>query len=298
LVRSAVTLGAAAAGAFAYGVTVERHAYILRRVTVPVLAPRQRALRILHISDLHLGRHDAKLVAWLRDLGDLHPDLVVSTGDNVTEAEALPALAEALGPLFRFPGVFVFGSNDYHKPFFKSPLQYFTGRRKEAPENLELPTGALRDLFESAGWRWAEQQKFLMDVADRVIEVRGTGDAHIGLDDYGAVAGPPDELAALTLGVTHAPYRRVLDGMAADGVALILAGHTHGGQVCLPGYGALTTNSDLDPKRAKGLSWWECGDRTAALHVSAGLGTSPYAPYRFACRPEASLLILVPHAGV
>jgi predicted MPP superfamily phosphohydrolase len=96
------------------------------------------------------------------------------------------------------------------------------------------------------------------------------------------------------MGVVHAPYRRVLDAMAADGHQLIIAGHTHGGQLRIPFYGALVTNCDLDRKRARGLSrhpdWRVPG--ASWLHVSAGLGTSPYAPMRICCRPEATLLTL------
>jgi predicted MPP superfamily phosphohydrolase len=90
--------------------------------------------------------------------------------------------------------------------------------------------------------------------------------------------------------VTHTPQRRVLDGFAGDGHQLLLAGHTHGGQVRLPGVGAIVTNSDLDRARARGLS----RHNASWLHVSAGLGTSPYAPIRLCCRPEASLLTLTP----
>ena len=104
----------------------------------------------------------------------------------------------------------------------------------------------------------------------------------------------------LHLGVTHAPYRRVLDQMHADDVDLAIAGHTHGGQLALPFWGALVTNCDLDTRRAKGLHGWPGprpdqpgGAGSTWMHVSAGLGTSPYAPVRFACRPEATLLTLV-----
>ena len=83
----------------------------------------------------------------------------------------------------------------------------------------------------------------------------------------------------------------MLDGFAADGYDLVLAGHTHGGQLCLPGYGAIVTNCGVDRSRVRGASRWGAHMR---LHVSAGLGTSPYAPVRFCCRPEASLLELVP----
>ena len=85
---------------------------------------------------------------------------------------------------------------------------------------------------------------------------------------------------------------RVLDAFTDRGADVILAGHTHGGQVCVPGYGALVTNCDIPRKQVKGVSAWTHGGRTAVLAVSAGLGTSIYAPVRFACRPEVSLLTL------
>ena len=102
--------------------------------------------------------------------------------------------------------------------------------------------------------------------------------------------GPANPAANLTLGLTHSPEPRVLDRFAADGYQLVMAGHTHGGQLCVPFYGAIVTNCELDRSRAKGPSRW--GARTQ-LHVSAGIGTSPYAPLRFCCRPEATLLTLV-----
>ena len=87
----------------------------------------------------------------------------------------------------------------------------------------------------------------------------------------------------MRLGVAHAPYLRVLDQFAADGYDAVLAGHTHGGQVCLPGVGALTTNCDLEPARAKGLHRHPADSRpgdpgSSWLHVSAGIGTSPLRP--------------------
>ena len=91
--------------------------------------------------------------------------------------------------------------------------------------------------------------------------------------------------------MTHSPEPRVLDRFAADGYDLLLAGHTHGGQVRVPFVGALTTNSGLDRSRARGLSRWGVGSR---LNVSAGVGGNPYLPARFCCRPEATLLTLVP----
>ena len=140
------------------------------------------------------------------------------------------------------------------------------------------------------------------------IEVAGVPDSLIRRDRYDEIAGPTDPTADLRLGVLHSPEPRVMDRFVADGFDLLLAGHTHGGQVCLPGYGTIVTNCGLDTARARGLSQHPSGPssgpgpgpepvRRAFLHVSAGLGTSPYAPVRFACRPEATLLTLVPRIG-
>ena len=77
-----------------------------------------------------------------------------------------------------------------------------------------------------------------------------------------------------------------------------MAGHTHGGQVCLP-WRAIVTNCDLDTGARQGTAppprRLAPGDPGSSwLHVSAGAGTSPYAPIRLFCRPEATLLTLVP----
>ena len=151
-------------------------------------------------------------------------------------------------------------------------------------------------------------------MGDHDVELVGVDDPHIGYDRYDRVSAPAAPDVALTMGLVHAPYQRVLDAMVADGASVVLAGHTHGGQLAVPGWGALVTNCDLDTRRAKGVSrWWPGAGRTgprggaapssqapsdaAWLHVSAGLGTSPYAPVRFACRPEATLLTLVARDG-
>jgi predicted MPP superfamily phosphohydrolase len=120
-------------------------------------------------------------------------------------------------------------------------------------------------------------------------------DPHLGLDRYDRVAGRRGGAPALRLGLTHSPEPRVLDRFADDGYDLVLAGHTHGGQLRVPGIGALVTNCGIDRSRARGASRW--GAHTW-LHVSAGLGTSPFAPVRFACPPEATLLTLVPRPSV
>lgn len=292
--RSVVgSLAAAAVGCFAWGV-VEAQLFTVRRVEVPILPPGGDPLTILHVSDLHLTSRQHFKLDFIRSLAALRPDVLVTTGDNIADADAIFPLMAAWNSLRFTPGVFVFGSNDYYEPQFKNPMTYLTHGRSSAPEEpTELPWQKLREKMIGVGWRDLTHRRELLEVKGYKLAFRGTDDAHLDRDDYSLIAGPADPEADLNIGVTHAPYLRLLDAMTADGMDLILAGHTHGGQVCVPGYGALVTNCDLNSARAKGLSSHTHGGHTAALHVSAGVGSSPFAPYRFACRPEVTLLTLV-----
>ena len=227
----------------------------------------------------------------MADLAGLDPDLVVITGDNVAAADSLDLLARAYAPLFNYPGAFVFGSNDYKGPVFKNPFSYFD-KDREYVQGVDLPVEELRTMLRDAGWADLNNSRTMLKAGGRTIELVGVDDPHIDLDDYASVAGRPSSAADVAIGLTHSPEPGVLDEMAVDGFRLLLAGHTHGGQVCVPGVGALVTNCGLDRRMAKGLHRWP--GTASWLHVSAGLGTHPTAPVRFACRPEASLLTLVP----
>jgi uncharacterized protein len=286
-------LAAAGAGCLAYAGLYEVDAFRLRKVDVPVLPAGAESLRVLHISDIHMVPGARKRQRWLAELGQLQPDLVINTGDNIAHREAVAYVVASLGDLLKVPGVYVWGSNDYYAPKFKNPLKYFSRRRPRLDDQRTLPWPDLDREFKQGGWIDLTHTRETLKVKGTRLEFRGTDDAHVEQDHYAAVAGPIDRTACdVAIGVTHSPYLRVLDAMTSDGHDLIFAGHTHGGQVCVPGYGALVTNCDLDRRRAKGLSRYAAGDREAWLHVSAGLGASPYAPIRFACPPEATLLTL------
>ncbi|MBB3042533.1 metallophosphoesterase [Nocardioides soli] len=291
--------GAVAGAALTAYAVVEARAYTLRRVTVPMLPPGAPSLRVLHLSDVHLTPGQRRKREWLRGLAELRPDLVVDTGDNLAHRDAVPAVLDGLGELLDVPGVFVFGSNDYFEPSLRNPVRYLLpddGRRNT--DTAQLPWRELRDSLSGAGWTDLTNRRASVEVRGLRIACAGVDDPHLGYDRLDLVSGAADPEAHLRLGVTHAPYLRVLDRFAADGYDAVLAGHTHGGQVCLPGVGALTTNCDLEPARAKGLHRHPATSRpgdpgSSWLHVSAGLGTSPYARIRVACRPEATLLTLI-----
>jgi predicted MPP superfamily phosphohydrolase len=289
--RLAAGVAAAGAATFAYASLVERNLFTLRRFDVPVLDLDEEPLRILHLSDLHMMPNQRRKARWVADLAGLDPDLVVVTGDNWSHPEALPIVSQAFEPLLAYPGAFVFGSNDYKGPVFKNPFSYFD-KDREYVQGVDLPYESLRALFVSAGWADLNNARTTIKAGGRTVELVGVDDPHVDRDSYESVAGPASADADLHIGVTHTPEPSVLDAMAADGFTLLLAGHTHGGQVCVPGVGALVTNCGLPRQMAKGLHRWP--SFSSWLHVSAGLGTHPTAPIRFACRPEASLLTLVP----
>jgi predicted MPP superfamily phosphohydrolase len=314
LTAAAGTVAASGLAAFAWGVLVERTAFTLREVTVPVLPAGAESIRVLHLSDLHMAPWQRDKQDWVRALAELKPDLIVDTGDNLGHADGIAGVEYALEPFAGIPGVFVNGSNDYVGPQFKNPLKYFGGPSKRGgPAARKLDIDRLHSVFGNLGWIDLDNAAGALDVNGTHLEFFGVDDPHLGLDRLEVITGAIDELRAndpladetwpdpsvaaaprptVTIGLTHAPYQRVLNSFVNHGAQLILAGHTHGGQVCVPGFGALVTNCDIPRKQVKGLSLWQAGLRNAYLHVSAGLGTSIYAPVRFACPPEATLLTL------
>jgi uncharacterized protein len=282
-------LAAAGVGAAAYGWGYERKAFRLRRVEVPVLAPGSPQLTVLHVSDLHATPGQPWKVAWVRSLAKLNPDLVIDTGDNLASTHGAPVVLEALGPLLERPGAFVPGSNDWFAPVPKNPACYLRQRARPRDTGAPLPWGALRSSLTAAGWLDLTHRRTTIVVKGVKVELAGVSDAHLDADHYDRVAGAAT--GDVAIGLSHSPEPRVIDAFAADGFSLVMSGHTHGGQLRVPGFGALVTNCGLDRRRARGLSAWPAG---GWLHVSAGLGTSPYAPVRFACPPEATLLTLTP----
>lgn len=302
--RAALTalgvVGAVGVAAGVWGIGIERYLFTLRRHDLHLLPPGSRPLRVLHLSDAHMAPWQHRKQEWIAGLAAFEPDLVVNTGDNLGHVDGLRGLRRAFDPLRGIPGVFVHGSNDHTAPSPRNPFKYFTGPSKSHRVSEPLDTQSLDAyLADELGWVDLNNAAARLEVAGLQIDAFGVSDAHRQWDRLEVL---PDLLAAidqrgphdLSIGVTHAPYRRVLDEFTALGADVVFGGHTHGGQVRIPGVGAIVANCDIPLDQARGLSSWHAAGREIPLNVSAGLGHSIYAPVRFACRPEASLLTLLP----
>jgi len=296
--------GALALGTAAWGALVERKNFRVRREILPVLDPSSEPIRVLHLSDIHIAPWHSSSVRWIRELIELRPDVVVGTGDFLGHPEGLSALTEALMPFRGVPGVVTHGSNDRVAPRVKNPFSYvLEPSRPHGDHSGEAMNFAgLQELYQTLGWSDIDNGVARMDIRGSSLEWVGVGDAHYGLDDLPGLPGLLDKeredteagtTSITTLGVTHAPYQRVLNALQNNGAEVIFAGHTHGGQVCLPGGRALTTNCDLPTSMASGVHVWTHAGKASYLQVSAGLGTSIYAPVRLFCPPEAVLVTLV-----
>ena len=274
-----------------YGTFIEREWYRLRHVHVPGVLrdPLAGPLRLLHVSDTHFDPPDKRKRHFLEQVASSDYDLVVATGDLLGAVGAERHAGDVLACLTDGrPGLAILGSNDHWAPAFKSPLHYFR-HTDERIHGEALDVGLLVDGLADAGFQTLTTGVQQLEVGGRLVSIGTINDPHMPENTIPTAADlRQPEGAVLRLGLVHAPYRAALDVLVDAGHDLILAGHTHGGQVRLPGIGALVANCDLPLRQVRGLS----RHREAWLHVSPGLGTSRYAPFRFACRPEATILHL------
>jgi predicted MPP superfamily phosphohydrolase len=275
-------------GVAVWAIFIERQLFVIRKQTLKVLSAGSAPIRILQIGDIHLAPWQKNKMRFLESLGKQEVDLVVNTGDNLGHKNAIEHLLQSLAPLLEKPGVFVHGSNDYFAPVAKNPFGYLF-HASEKPNSASLQTEQLTEGFEKAGWVNLNNRFKEIDVNGARIRFLGIDDYHIGNSKFELLVSSEK----FSIALTHAPYLEAIEKLTGLGAKVIFAGHTHGGQVRLPFLGALTTNSDLPAKFARGVSGWEFEDKSSILSVVAGLGNSIFAPVRFFCRPEVSLVTLI-----
>ena len=283
-----VAIAVLGVGCVLYGIFIERFRYRVVRHRLDILpAATARPLIVLHLSDLHFVRQDPRKARFLEALPT--PDVTVVTGDFLAEPEAIEAAVHGVRPVRgRLASWFVLGSNDYFVPKPLNYFAYFSKGRKRRPARRGRGPELIRAL-EGDGWEDLTNVHHDVSLEGIDIELLGLDDAHIRRHDLRVAPRRAEERFGFA--VMHSPDSA--PEAAALGYELIVAGHTHGGQVGLPFIGALVTNCTMPPKLASGLIRMGA----AVLHISRGLGTSKYAPFRFWCRPEATYLELRPGAS-
>ncbi len=279
-------MAAAGAGLGAYAL-VEPRLFRLTRVEAPWVHG-DTPWTILHVSDTHMRAKHKRLQRWLLELPDrlgAIPDMILATGDLIEDDSGIEPVVEALGALRANYGRFyVLGSHDYYQSKFQAYTKYVTGRRPvRAPK---ADTTRLESGLQAAGWKPVTNSVEVVDTDGGRIRVTGVDDPYIHRDRTDHIHRQAED--ALALGLVHAPD--VVSDYALAGFDLVVAGHTHAGQVRVPGLGAIVTNCSLPAALAGGLN--RVGDTW--LHVSPGLGSGRFAPIRFNCRPEATLLEFLP----
>ena len=267
----------------AYGVVIERSWFRVVRHRLAILpADAPAPLTVLHLSDLHFVRRDDRKVRFLERLPPA--DVTVVTGDLLAEPEAVAAAVAGVRPVRgRLASWFVLGSNDYFAPRPLNYFAYFRQRRKQRWARLGNAPELIRSL-DADGWEDLTNLRREVSLDGVEVELLGLDDAHIRRHDLRtAPRRRPDRFG---IAVMHSPDSA--PETAALGYDLLFAGHTHGGQVRLPLIGALVTNCSMPRRLVSGLI--RLGP--SVLHTSPGLGTGKYAPFRFWCRPEATILEL------
>ena len=284
-----IGLGGAAVLLAAYAVLIERRWYRLRRYRLDIL-PAGGPLSILHLSDLHMLDGEAHKRRFLRSLP--RADVTIVTGDFLGEPEAVEYVVATLRPLRGgLASFFVLGSNDLFAPRLLNPLRYFIPHdRRRRRLGRRGRGGDLVRQLEDDGWVHLKNRFHDGGLDGIPMEIVGLDDPHIHRGDV--TVAPRRVPERFGLAVVHSPDP--VAELVALGYDLIVTGHTHGGQVRLPWGRALVTNSSIPRSLASGLH--RMGG--SFLHVSPGLGTSKFAPFRLFCRPEATLLELRSSAPV
>lgn len=270
-------LGALALGLIVYAWAVEPYRIRISTldIGIPHLSDSLDGFTICHLSDLHIGRFGRLERKLARMLSTVDADLCLITGDLLSAPGGVEPLAQVLAGLRPKHGIFAVLGNSEHDPW--------------------MPGASVADDLAKHGIRVLINECTYLSLDGTGLSIAGVDDPFLGLDDPGrALAGCRSGSVRILL--AHSPD--VLANLGAHAPDVILAGHTHGGQICIPFLGALWTHCRYDLKISAGYYGPHRLSRIAGGHlahtqmyISSGLGGSGVRA-RFLCRPEVAILRL------
>lgn len=252
---------------YAWAYYVEPYRLEINTLTIPTEKLKETSIRVVQISDLHCDKKIRLEPRLVTEINRLNADLIVFTGDALNDIRALPALRDTLRSL--------------HAPLGKYAVRGNVDNRRWKEINL----------FENTGFH-----ELSLDTVP--LEKQGETFGLCGIDnsrgDQSIEALRQLDPANFNILLFH--KTRLIDYLKTQPIDLYLAGHTHGGQVALPFYGALVTQSRHGKKYEAGL--YQVG--SIRLYVNRGIGmTGGWAPpIRFCARPEITVFDIVPQKGI
>ena len=298
LLASAASLAAAGLGTYLYASLIESRRYRLDSVKVntgrllnedkeeghngPIREDERGLLRlrILHLSDLHLCAPESHKIDFLRRATEAQYDLIVITGDIFENFTGLQYASQIISRPPRLGVYAVLGNHDYYDYNMIHKTIGRVVKRFRTPKHMRDVTPMIEAL-ESAG----------MHVLRNTSATHSADKLHIlGIDYPGISESKLNELVDsapedhLIMTLMHVPNN--LERLQKAGIHLAFGGHTHGGQVRIPIYGPIITNSDLPRHEASGLIW----RGATAIHVSRGVGADPRSNFRLFCPPHGSII--------
>jgi uncharacterized protein len=266
-------VGSAVVGAGVYPFLEAKWCRVVRRtITVPNLPHPFRGMTVALLADVHHGPFVP--LAYVRHVvamtNALKPDIIALVGDYVHRHESYIAPAiETLGKLKAIIGKFAVRGNHDNRNYHG--IEDFQPRSRTALAEAKLP-----ELDNTGVWLERNGSR---------LRIGGVGDLWTDHQDLAASLGDATESDATIL-LSHNPD--FVEMICDCRVGLVLSGHTHGGQIIVPGFGAPIVPSRYGQKYLYGLVQGPC----CRVFVTRGAGTiAP--PVRFLCRPEVVLITLV-----
>lgn len=241
-----------------------------------------KRLRILHISDLHLARNEVQSkLDFLAEVTDDEYDFVFLTGDIFQHDESIKHARHLLSRKPRIGAYAVLGNHDYYRYSMWNKIvgRIFPSMRH--PAKITRDVKPLVRALKNVGYDvLLNEARYLEDTEICLVGVDWPGIRKNKLLEL--VSRSPGDW--LVIALFHLP--RDLEFYNDAGVHYAFGGHTHGGQIRVPGYGPIITDSELARHEASGITY---RGRTT-FHISRGLGADPRTNFRLFCPPQASVI--------
>lgn len=272
---------------FYYATRVETRRYRLEKVRLEKkrgltggAGENGRPFRIIHLSDLHLKEPESHKIEFLKRITDQPYDLLALTGDIFEDYTGIKYATDIFSRRPAQGAYAVLGNHDYYQynMMNKTVGRVFRRLRHPLEKRDVIP---MVEALESSGVTVLRNDS--QTLADLSLHIVGVDYPTAGEDEIGELNERADE-DHFKLALIHVPMK--LDCYRKLGFDLVLGGHTHGGQIRVPGYGAIITDSELPGTQASGLFF----RGSTAFHVSRGIGADPRTNIRFFCPPAATVI--------